>query len=282
MIPTVPLCLMPRGRGAASGAAGAGVVEAEPQPGREDGADNPPEFNSHIQSRVGEGDHTRCPCALPLLLRLGKCGRRGCPLRPGGEVQLMSVCLSWPSLPLLQLAPSSGALAKGIGMCVGLGSACLLQAWSVGVQICWGSRSQRPGAWAAQALVSAPWLLAKTCTRATEQVGLVCLIFLPWCLQPQLVRLAGGRRCPRGPVPPRPTAVVGWGRDRPWPGVEGKAVDVQPAKAHASVFAMPKFHEGVAAEITLQEHPFPPYLPSRTRYVAYIKVDALLLPSLLP
>lgn len=87
----------------------------------------------------------------------------------------MSVWLSWLSLPLLQLAPSSGALAKGIGVCVGSGSACLLQARSVGVRICWGSCSQRAGAWAAPVLVSAPWLLAKTCARATEQVGLVCV-----------------------------------------------------------------------------------------------------------
>lgn len=55
---------------------------------------------------------------------------------------------------------------------------------------------------------------------------------------------------------------------------------MQLAGAHASVFTVPKLHEGVAAEITLQEHPFPPYLPSRMHYVAYIKVDDLLLPLL--
>lgn len=57
------------------------------------------------------------------------------------------VCLSlsWPSLPLLELAPSSRALAKGIGLCVGPSSACCLPARSVGVRICCGSRSRRPG-----------------------------------------------------------------------------------------------------------------------------------------
>lgn len=191
----------------------------------------------------------------------------------------MSVCLSWPSLSLLQLAPSSGALAKGTGVCVGSGSACLLPARPVGVQICWSSCSRRPGAWAAQALVSAPWLLAKTCTRATEQVGLVCLIFLLQCLQPQPVQLAGGEKVSRPLIRRLGWDGMGTRRVREQ---EGKAADVEPAEAHASVFAMPTLREGVTAEITLQEHPFPPYLPSRTRYVAYIKVDDLLLPSSLP
>lgn len=56
--------------------------------------------------------------------------------------------------------------------------------------------------------------------------------------------------------------------------------DMQPAEAHASVFIVPELHEGAAAEVTLQEHPFPPYLPSRMHYVAYIKEDDLLLPLL--
>lgn len=85
-----------------------------------------------------------------------------------------------------------------------------------------------------------------------------------------------------GVLSPHLTEGVGWGRDPAASEWEGKAVDVQPAEAHASVFAVPKLCEGVATEITLQEHPFPPYLPSRMRYVAYIKVDDLLLPSLLP
>lgn len=59
-------------------------------------------------------------------------------------------------------------------------------------------------------------------------------------------------------------------------------MDVQPVGARALLFTVPKLCEGVAAEIALQEHPFPRYLPSGTRYVAYIKVDALLLPSELP
>lgn len=99
-------------------------------------------------------------------------------------------------------------------------------------------------------------------------------------------------------VPAVPAGAAGWGekvscppvRLSGWDGAgmgrvreqEGKALDMQPAEAHASVFAVPKLREEVAAEITSQEHPFPPYLPSRTRYVAYIKVDDLLLPSLLP
>lgn len=59
--PDCPLCLMPHG--AALGTAGASTVKAEPQPGREVGADNPLEFSSQFRSSVGEGDRTRCPCA---------------------------------------------------------------------------------------------------------------------------------------------------------------------------------------------------------------------------
>lgn len=159
-------------------------------------------------------------------------------------------------------------------MCVGSGSACLLPARPVGVRIC----SQRPGAWAARALVSAPCLLAKTCTGATEQVGLVRLIFL----QPQPLPLAGGGKVSHGPVPP--VRLLGWdgagtGRVRER---RGRPRTCSPPKHVCQFFAVPKLREGVAAEITLQEHPFPPYLPSRTHYVAYIKVDALPLPSLLP
>lgn len=175
-----------------SGGAGAGMIpQCRSGYRREDGADNPLEFSSHIQSSVGEGDSSRC--ALPPLLGLSE-GDLVSWWRGAADVCLS---LSWPSLPLLELAPSSGALAKGIGVCVGSGSACCLPAQSFGVWICCGSCSQRPGTWAAQAMVSALWLLAKTCTRATEQVGLVRLIFLPWCLQPE--QLAGERRCP---VPP--------------------------------------------------------------------------------
>lgn len=57
---------------------------------------------------------------------------------------------------------------------------------------------------------------------------------------------------------------------------------MQPVGARALLCTVPKLQEGVAAEIALQEHPFPPYLPSGAHYVAYIKVDALLLPSELP
>lgn len=105
----------------------------------------------------------------------------------------------------------------------------------------------------------------------------MCLIFLLWSLQLLPEQLAGGEG-----IPASIQSGVGWGRDGLCPTAEGEAWPCSLGKALASHFAVPRLREAVAAEITLQENPFPPYLPSGMRLVAYIKVDDLLLPSLLP
>lgn len=105
----------------------------------------------------------------------------------------------------------------------------------------------------------------------------MCLIFLPWSLQLQPEQLAGGEGIPA------PSSLQG-GLAQGWAVSDRRrgSMAVQPWQSAHFAFAVPRLREGVAAEITLQENPFPPYLPSGTHLVAYIKVDDLLLPSLLP
>jgi len=76
-------------------------------------------------------------------------------------------------------------------------------------------------------------------------------------------------------VAPSPSG-VGWGGDGPCPGAGRESRGRAACRSARSVSAVPKRREGVAAEVTLQEHPFPPYLPSGARYVADIKADDLL------
>lgn len=181
-----------------------------------------------------------------------------------GEVQMMSVCLpccfSWHQAP----EPEPRALGvRGLQLRLpapspACGSAGLLQPRAC----CW---FQLCGF-----LLRLAW---------SHGAGWSCVFDLPSMEPAAPARAAGwGRRYPG----PHPVSGVGWGRDGLCPTAEGEAWPCSLGKALALCFAVPGLRERVAAEITLQENPFPPYLPSGTRLVAYIKVDDLLLPSLLP